>query len=610
MLPLIGLWSACTRPDPPGPVEALSGGSFELDAGSFEGVPIPEEPDIFDLVTADGDLDGDPDLFINRHLHERWEWFENQGGAFVQRNIEGQDRSGLYDNPGIPSLFADSSAILAAASEPSASEVHVWHDARPSGTWHVLVDPSSQATLSIESSLPLSNLEGLPQEQILASSPERILFSAVAPLHVTFEGSLTAVSVRVETEPPLTIAAGAERVLFEGSVTLWKNDPHGLAWVDAVGGSEPDLFVCRGALQGQLLPPALPKPDQLFEFVGAETTYVQREDLPLNYARGRQAGWFDIDADGADELYLANTDTPNILLDLEGEAAGFSDRASALGLDLLEDDTFAVLDVDEDGMLDVISAHGREMSVLYQRPSGFQLTPGADVGLEWPDGFTTAEDGIFNPLGLQLVDIDRDGDLDVIAADDEEIRVFERESSAFTDTGPRGLPAPTATSAVIPFDADLDGDLDIAIASGELWIAINDGSGQLSPQRLDASWGLGAPGSAVLAVDVDLDGPEDLVWVSPEGRFVARNVRLSPPSLLKIEPELPRGSTIVAVARDGGLLAMEWGANAVSRYSQSTRPLLIGTPAGREIDELRISLPGGEQRVVKVPEGASQIALR
>lgn len=590
---------ACTPPAPaPGPPR------FVADTDAFDAVPSPPDADVFDAVTADADLDGDLDLFVNRHLLAPWELLLGDGdGRFVQVNRPGDDPTGLYENPGVPSLYADEDELVPLAT----TGLTIWHDVDRTGAWHLVVAAdAAPVTLEVAVNEPLVTVEGHEPGEVVDQSELRVTLALDGPRHLRIRNELIGTMLEVVTTPAVPIAVGPDLASSDAAVQLWKPDPHGVAWADEAGSPEPDLFVCRGALQGDLVPPLPPKADHWFVSTGRAT--FASGAVPAGYGRGRQVAWADLDADGTDELFVSNTDTADQLLDPDG-AGGFVDRAPELGLGLVPDDTFAVLDLDGDGRLDLLSGHGRELHALFLRPEGTDDVPGADLGLAWTADATTAADGIFNPLGLQVVDLDRDGDLDLLAADDEEVRWYAREGDAFVDRGSAGLPLPVGSPTLVPFDADLDGDLDVAVASAELWLGLNDGSGAFDAVRLDGGWRVD-PGRVALAADVDRDGREDLVIVTSTDRIVARNETPAVGAPLVVLPNLPRGTLLRLDTADGHTLAVAWGANAVSRYSQGTRPIVVGQRDDDPIVAVRYRVPGAVDDVrVPVPPRAWAVPL-
>lgn len=78
----LALIVGCTRADP----SSDGSGSGDIDPSYvpaelgwealdtvFEGDPLPDVPDVFTVVAADMDVDGDPDVIVNRHHLARTE---------------------------------------------------------------------------------------------------------------------------------------------------------------------------------------------------------------------------------------------------------------------------------------------------------------------------------------------------------------------------------------------------------------------------------------------------------------------------------------------------------------------------------------------------------
>src|SRR5690606_37731010 len=142
-----------------------------------------------------------------------------------------------------------------------------------------------------------------------------VIVSAAAldePVHITLRLAVIAHSLEVETltpmgvTPPTFYVGLTQTPITTGSINLTKPDPHGMTWVDAWGGPEPDLFFSRGAVRGELVPPAPGKYDRFLAWTDGRYELISREVMPSTYGRGRQAAWFNLDGQGPNELFVGN----------------------------------------------------------------------------------------------------------------------------------------------------------------------------------------------------------------------------------------------------------------------------------------------------------------
>ena len=210
-------------------------------------------------------------------------------------------------------------------------------------------------------------------------------------------------------------------------------------------------------------------------------------------------------------------------------------------------------DIDADGDLDLIFANGGNFftqgPILTQR-----------VFINNGSGFFTDESvARLNFIGLargvEMGDIDDDGDLDLIFAQDfqRSPRLFENNGNGFfTDVTTNQLPAITLSSSRAQFgDLDNDGDLDIYVnnggtsrfGSGQNRIYVNDGSGNFS----DATASLHPTVILAEPMDVtlgDIDGDFDIdVRTGNTGNNNSRLFRNDGTGVLSLVNGLPGDSS-------------------------------------------------------------------
>lgn len=123
--------------------------------------------------------------------------------------------------------------------------------------------------------------------------------------------------------------------------------------------------------------------------------------------------------------------------------------------------------------------------------------------------------GLSEALGLDLVDIDNDDDLDILATSPQlDLVVYYENRDGLGDYGPRRIISTTADNAsgVDTGDFDNDGDMDVVSASsnsGLAWYRNTDGNGTFSNTIvIDNTL---ASTRSVVAADMDGDGDLDIL---------------------------------------------------------------------------------------------------
>jgi hypothetical protein len=243
----------------------------------------------------------------------------------------------------------------------------------------------------------------------------------------------------------------------------------------------------------------------------------------------------DFDRDGDLDIYFANWCQDRLY---RNEGGGRFVDATTLLLPPEAQATNAVAagDVDGDGDLDLVlgNAEGAlggdkaDRLLLNDGTGRFQFAP--------PDRLVPDHDETF---GVALADLDRDGDLDLIAAnsgpqfglaDSGRNRILRNDGNGrFTDGSKSMLPPGLAASrAVLAADLDLDGSVDLLFGNATAWplsqdLLLRNGgdrfmdrTAEFLPPMLDQTWCLAAG-------DLDRDGDPDLVLGNHGGNQVLFN---------------------------------------------------------------------------------------
>jgi hypothetical protein len=281
----------------------------------------------------------------------------------------------------------------------------------------------------------------------------------------------------------------------------------------------------------------------------------------------------DFDGDGRLDLYVANDGDPNRLYqnvawpggaraDPAGLGFRFEERAASAGVaDPNAGMGVAAVDYSGDGLMDlfVSNSRGQGHAVYVGRPSAASGALFADVRA----GFAAAFGRTFTGWGASWVDLDLDGDLDLVLAngaipvknlakDAEPIQVLENETA-------QGKPGQFV-----------------------------DGSGLVGVGSLPRAVGRG------LAVgDFDNDGRPDIAVNTIGGRL--QLLRSTGAQGHWLDVRLARfspGAVVTAVLPDGRRLVREEQAGSSYLSSQDPR-LLFGLGDATSVSELDVRLPGG-----------------
>lgn len=230
----------------------------------------------------------------------------------------------------------------------------------------------------------------------------------------------------------------------------------------------------------------IPTADKLYENLGAgrfrdATSKSGIGSVPASYGLG--VIWTDYDDDGDQDIYVANDSTANYLFENNGDGT-FSEMALLAGIALSADGKEQAGmgvdfgDFDNDGRMDlVVTNFSDDYNTLYENM-------GDDLFRD-----VSAKAGLGEPTwsklswGVQFVDFDLDGFLDIVIADghvypevdrhDFGIR-YRQPNSAFRNLGdetfqevalPDGLTGPHSSRGLATGDYDNDGRIDLLVAN-------------------------------------------------------------------------------------------------------------------------------------------------
>jgi hypothetical protein len=260
----------------------------------------------------------------------------------------------------------------------------------------------------------------------------------------------------------------------------------------------------------------------------------------------------DVNGDGVPDIVIAGPEsgTVTILPGLPaGEGGGYGAPVTVVvGGDGISD--VALVDLDGDGDLDIVAARPAD--------GGVSIVNGGGDGSFTSGGLIPTGDG---PVTIAVGDVNGDGAPDVVVgnAGSGDVTVLLGDGQGGFTVGPT-LPAGTDPSDVVLVDADGDGDLDIVVSvDGGVAILPGSGDGGFGPATTYPQPG----GGGTIAVgDFDGDGEPDIVTTGPggttvlysDGGDILRLVFVADPSSVEAGAALP-SIRVHVVDAEGNLVA-------------------------------------------------------
>jgi hypothetical protein len=221
------------------------------------------------------------------------------------------------------------------------------------------------------------------------------------------------------------------------------------------------------------------------------------------------------DGDDDDDLILVSEDDRTDEFYLNDGQGRFSDASARLPTDDVSN-AHAVFDLDRDGAPDILTGNiGLDRVLLNDGNANF-----SDATAErWPhSGSSRTQD-------IELADIDGDGDLDVILANEGQNEIFINDNGRLVDETGARMPARDDESREIrAADVDADGDLDLIVAnvafvmdmSPQDYLLLNDGTGVFATADRERFPEDARSNFTAQVVDLDGDGDPDVLAPSTE----------------------------------------------------------------------------------------------
>ncbi|MFH1680535.1 MAG: FG-GAP-like repeat-containing protein [Candidatus Eisenbacteria bacterium] len=244
------------------------------------------------------------------------------------------------------------------------------------------------------------------------------------------------------------------------------------------------------------------------------TAFFSVTGLPLGDAgAGRGAAWADFDGDADLDLYVANSDGANCLL--ENQSGSFVDAGIVSMQDVAASHGTAWADYDNDGDLDLYVANSETANRLFRNDGA-----GAFVNVA-----AAPIDDNGKGISIAWADYDADNDVDLYLVNSTgSNRLFRNNGNGtFTDVTTALLASVGTKLGAAWADADNDGDADLyLVRNGANKLFLNNGSGVFSDGTTgplaDAGFGSGPAWG-----DYDNDGDLDLYITNRGANRLLRN---------------------------------------------------------------------------------------
>jgi hypothetical protein len=245
------------------------------------------------------------------------------------------------------------------------------------------------------------------------------------------------------------------------------------------------------------------------------TNSTGQNKLGNNGSDARGVTWADVDNDGDLDVFIANFNSPSVVL--KNNKGVFANQSSGLGLFAADNTPKATggiwLDYNNDSRMDLFVVKDGAPNILFKNVGGFQFANIAGTaGLDFKGPGRAAVAADFNNDGLQ--------DLYVVNFQKKNRLYFNNGNDTFrnvTDSANVGFSGASQHAVAVDYDGDENVDLFVVNNNGPSVLYRNLGNGKF--QNVAGSAGVAGPhkGRAATFSDFDHDGDYDLLFAQSDG---------------------------------------------------------------------------------------------
>ena len=290
------------------------------------------------------------------------------------------------------------------------------------------------------------------------------------------------INFQLDGEVPLDhVYVGAAKISPGSShFSLAMKDRHALAWADYNDDGMLDIFITRGALGGELR--AYPKDIQNkikdeFLVSGSNASYsdiVSDVGIEKDGCSGRHARWLDFNHDGLLDLYINCYDRKRVTgrypkqLYQQDTQGHFHDVAGETGADMPEPQfgSLVWIDIDNDGDVDLVTFQDDGVFIYRNNDGHLFLEPGErrQAGGQRTIGSSKGDrDRWFFDGKLSVSDYDADGDLDLFCSSKHGNSLLMNRDGSYAPVDPESVGLPRESTTANWVDYDNDGLADLQI---------------------------------------------------------------------------------------------------------------------------------------------------